>query len=88
MSDSKEVFRCLVEYRNVKIHTSNIVDIAIVALAAVASITIVTYYLDGLTVKNHVFKPTKKQIIAIIEVCFINGHFELIVDVTAQAELE
>ena len=46
------------------------------------------YYLGGLTIKNHVFKPTKKQSIAIIEVCFINGHYGLIVDATAQAELE
>ena len=47
-------------YQNVKIYTSSIVDIAIVALATVANITIVAYYLDGLTIKNHVFKPTKK----------------------------
>ena len=47
-----------------------------------------TYYLGGLTIKNHVFKPTKKQSIAIIEVCFVNGHYGLIVDATAQAELE
>ena len=51
MSDSKEeVFRCLAEYQNVKIYTSNIVDIVIVALATVVNITIVAYYLDGLTV--------------------------------------
>ena len=61
MSDSKEgIFQCLAEYQNVKIYTSSIVDIAIVALATVASITIVAYYLDGLIIKNHVFKPTKK----------------------------
>ena len=89
MSDSKEeVFRCLAEYQNKKIYTSNIVDIVIVALATVANITIVTYYLDGLTVKNNVFKPTQKQSIAIVEVCFINGHYDLIVNATAQAELE
>ena len=52
MSDSKEeVFRCLAEYQIVKIYTSNIVDIVIVALATVANITIFAYYLDGLTVK-------------------------------------
>ena len=90
MSDSKEeVFRCLAEYQIVKIYTSNIVDIVIVALATVANITIFAYYLDGLTVKNHVFKPTRKQIsIAINKACFINVHYELIVDATAQAELE
>ena len=61
MSDSKEeVFRCLAEYQNEKIYRSNIVDIAIVALAAIANITIVAYYFDGPTVKNHVFKPTQK----------------------------
>ena len=61
MSDSiEEVFRCLVEYQNVKIYTSNIVDIVIVASVTVANIAIVAYYLDGLTIKNHVFKPTKK----------------------------
>ena len=90
MSDSKEeVFRCLAEYQIVKIYTSNIVDIVIVALATVANITIFAYYLDGLTVKNHVFKPTRKQIsIAINKACFINVHYELNVDATAQAELE
>ena len=61
MSDSiEEVFRCLAEYQNVKIYTSNIVDIVIVASVTVANIAIVAYYLDGLTIKNHVFKPTKK----------------------------
>ena len=55
-------------------------------LATVTNITIVAYYLDGLTVKNHVFKPTPKQSIAIIEVYFINGHYNLIVDATAQTK--
>ena len=89
MSDSKEeVFRCLAEYQNEKTYASNIVDIVIVALTAVANITIVAYYLYGLTVKNHVFKSTQKQSIVIVEVCFINGHYDLIVGTTAQAELE
>ena len=89
MSDSKEeVSRCLAEYQNVKIYTSTIADIVIDALATVANITIVAYYLDGLTVKNHVIKPTKKQSIATNEACFINGHYELFVDATVQAELE
>ena len=57
-------------------------------IAAVTNITIVAYDLDGLTVKNHVFKPTKKLSIAINEVYFINGHYELFVDALAQAELE
>ena len=57
-------------------------------MATVANITIVSYYLDGLTVKNYVLKPTQKQIIVIVEVCFINGHYDLTVDATAQAELE
>ena len=77
----------MAEYQNENIYTSNIVDI-IVALATVTNITIVAYYLDGLTVKNHVFKPTQKQSIAIIEVCFINGYYDLIVDATAQGELK
>ena len=89
MSDSiEEVFRCLVEYQNVKIYTSNIVDIVIVASVTVANIAIVAYYLDGLSIKNHVFKPTKKQSIETNEVCFINGYYELFVDATAQAALE
>ena len=89
MSDLKEeVFRCLAEYQNVKIYTSDIVDIVIVVLTTMTNITIVAYYLDGLTVKNHAFKPTQMQSIAIIEVCFINGHYELIVNATAEAELE
>ena len=84
MSDSKEeVFK----YQNEKFYTSNIVDI-IVALATVTNVTIAAYYLDRLTVKNHVFKPTQKQSIANIELCFINGHYDLIVDATVQAELE
>ena len=84
MSDSKEeVFK----YQNEKFYTSNIVDI-IVALATVTNITIAAYYLDRLTVKNHVFKPTQKQSIANIELCFITVHYDLIVDVTVQAELE
>ena len=84
MSDSKEeVFRCLAECQNEKISTSNIFDIAIVALTTVASITIFAYYLDGLTIKNHVFRPTQKQSIAFVEVCFINGNYDLIVDATA-----
>ena len=89
MSDSKEeVFRCFAEYQNEKIYTSKIIDIVIVALATVTNITIVDYYLDRLTVKNHVFKPTQKQNIAIIGVRFINGHYDLIVYATAQSELE
>ena len=84
MSDSKEeVFK----YQNEKFYTSNIVDI-IVALATVTNITIAAYYLDRLTVKNHVFKPTQKQSIANIELCFITVHYDLIVDATVQAELE
>ena len=89
MSDSKEeVFQCLAEYQNVKSYTSNIIDIVNVALATVANVTIVAYYLDGITAKNHVFKPTKRQSIVIIEVCFINGHYKLIIDATAQDEFE
>ena len=84
MSDSKEeVFK----YQNEKFYTSNIVDI-IVALATVTNITIAAYYLDRLTVKNHVFKPTQIQSIANIELCFITVHYDLIVDATVQAELE
>ena len=89
MSDSKEeVFRCLAEYQNQNIYTSNIVDIVIVVLANVTNKTIVAYYLDGLTVKTHVFKLTQKQSIAIIEVCFINDHYDLIADATAQTKFK
>ena len=89
MSDLKEeVFRCLAEYQNLKIYTSDIVDIVIVVLTTMTNITIVAYYLDGLTVKNHAFKPTKMQSIVIFEVCFINGYYELIVNARTQAELE
>ena len=89
MSNSKdEVFRCLAEHQNEKNYTSNIVDIVILALAAVANITIVGYYFDGLTVKKHVFKQTQKHSIAVIEVCFINGYCDLIVDSTVRTELE
>ena len=84
MSDSKEeVFK----YQNEKFYTSKIVDI-IVALATVTNVTIAAYYLDRLTVKNHVFKPTQKQSIANIGLCFITVHYDLIVDATVQAELE
>ena len=70
MSDSKdEVIQCLAEHQNEKIYTSNIVDIVIFALATVANITIVAYYLDDLTVTNHVFKPTQKYSIANILKC-------------------
>lgn len=90
MSDSKdEVIQCLAEHQNEKIYTSNIVDIVIFALATVANITIVAYYLDDLTVTNDVFKPTQKYSIAnIFEVCFINGHYDLIVNATACTELD
>ena len=89
MSGSKEeVFRCLAEYQNQNIYTSNIVDIVIAVLANVTNKTIVAYYLDGLTVKTHVFKLTQKQSIAIIEVCFINDHYDLIADATAQTKLK
>ena len=64
MSDSKEeVLRCLAEYQNVKIYTSSIVDVVIVALETIANITTIAHYLDGLTIKNHVFKPTKRQVL-------------------------
>ena len=76
------------EHQNVKIYASNIADIVTVASTTIANVTIVAYYLDRLTVKNNVFKPTQKQSIGIIEVCFINGHYDLIVNTTAQAELE
>ena len=58
----------MAEYQHVKVYTSNIVDIVIAALATVANITIVAYYLDQLTIKSHVIKPTRTQSIAIIEV--------------------
>ena len=57
-------------------------------MTIVVNMTIIAYYLDELTVKNHAFKLTQKQSIAIVEVCFINYHYDLIVDATAQAELE
>ena len=89
MSDLKDkVFQCLAEYQNKNIYTSNIVDTVIVALTTVANITIVSYYLDGLTVKNHVFKPTQKQSNAIAEVCSIIGHYHLIANTTDHAEIE
>ena len=89
MSNSKdEVFRCLAEHQNEQNDTSNIVDFVILALAAVANITIVGYYFDGLTVKKHVFKQIQKHSIAVIEVCFISGYCDLIVDSTVRTELE
>ena len=88
MSDLKaEGFRCLAEHQNEKMCTAIIVDFVILALATEAITTIVAYYLDGLTIKNHIFKPTQIHSITIIEVCFINGHSNLIVEAKVRIEL-
>ena len=90
MSDLKaEGFRCLTEHQNEKMYTAIIVDFVILALATEAITTIVAYYLDGLTIKNHIFTAYITQIhsITIIEVCFINGHYNLIVEAKVRIEL-
>ena len=58
------------------------VDTVIVALATISKATIVAYYPDQEMVKNYIFKPLSSESKTIIELAFINGHYDLIVDKT------
>ena len=81
IADSKgNIIQELKEYEQNKNYTTNIVDTVIVALATITKATIVPYYQDKEMVKNYIFKPLSSESKTIIELAFINGHCDLIVD--------
>ena len=81
ISESKETtLEELKEYEQRKKYNANIVDIIIVALATISKASIVAYYIDKETVKNYIFKSSIGDSKTIIELAFINGHYDLIVD--------
>ena len=80
IADSKEnIIQELKEYEQNKNYTTNIVDTVIVALATITKATIVAYYQYKEMVKNYIFKPLSSESKTIIELVFINRHYDLIV---------
>ena len=65
----------LKEYKQNKNFTSNIFDII--------KTTIVLCYPNKEVVKSYIFKPLDSESKTVIELAFINGHFDLVVDKAA-----
>ena len=80
IAETKEtVLKNLKHYEENKIYTSNIVDPFFSSLATVCKATIITYYITDDTVQNHLFTPLKNESTVVIEVCFVNGHYDLVI---------
>ena len=81
IADSKgNITQELKEYEQNKNYTTNIVYTVIVTLATISKATVVAYYPDKEIVKKYIFNPLSSESKTIIELAFINGHCDLIVD--------
>ena len=80
--DSKEsTLEQLKLYENEIKYSSNVVDLFLVALSDVCKATIIAYYTaDDDTIKHHIFHPTHGDSSTLIEVSFVGGHYDLVVD--------
>ena len=77
ITETKEtVFKNLKHYEENKIYASNIVDPFFSSLATVCKATIITYYI---TVQNNILTSSKNESTVVIEVCFVNGHYDLVI---------
>ena len=84
IADSNEnSIKELKEYKQNKNFTSNIFDIIILGLAIISKTTIVLCYPNKEVVKSYIFKPLDSESKTVIELAFINGHFDLVVDKAA-----
>ena len=54
-------------------------DLFLSSLATVREATIITCYSTDGTVENHIFTALKKESTVVIEVCFVNGHCDLVI---------
>ena len=55
-------------------------DVFALALANVCSVTILIYYPCGKDVNTHTIVPEKGKILTYVEVSFVSGHYDVIVD--------
>ena len=49
------------------------------SVATICEATTITYNFTDATVQNHIFKPLKNENTVLIEVCFVNGHYDLVI---------
>ena len=78
--EKKNTVQELKEYEQIKNYTTYIVDTAIAVLATVSKTGVVGYFLHKEMMKDFIFKPLNSESKTIIELAFINGHYDLIVD--------
>ena len=54
-------------------------DLFLSSLATICKATIIIYYITDGTVQNHILTPLKNESRVVIEVCFVNGHVDLVI---------
>ena len=67
-------------YEKKKIYDLYIVDLIIAALTDICSVTIIGYYSINSDVQSHIFQPPNKTSKTCLELSFVNGHYDLVVD--------
>ena len=76
---NKAVLKISKQYEENKVYTSNTVDFFLSSLATIVKATSRVYYITDATVQNHIFIPLKNKSKVAIEVCFVNGHYDLVI---------
>ena len=80
ITESKEtVLKNLKQYDDNKVYASNIGDLFLGSLATVCKATSRVYYITDGTFQNNVFIPLKNESKVAVEVCFVNGHTDLVI---------
>ena len=80
ITESKEtVLKNLKQYDDNKVYTSNIVDQFLGSLVTACKATSIVYYITDGTFRNNIFIPLKNKSNVAVEVCFVNGHTDLVV---------
>ena len=69
----------LKQYDDNKVYASNIGDLILGSLATVSKATSRVYYITDGTFQNNVFIPLKNESKVAVEVCFVNGHPDLVI---------
>ena len=67
-------------YEKKKMYDLYIVDLIIAALTDICSVTIIGYYSINSDVQSHIFQPPNKTSKTCLELSFVNGHYDLVVD--------
>ena len=80
LNDGKEKAAAeLKAYEEMKVYTTNIVDVVIAALAKITLAKLKIYFVNGEIVNYHEFLPENETIISNVELSFNNGHYDYVI---------